>query len=115
MIFSSDLRELTTPQHNILVDNNGAACISEYGLEIVLRDMAPSELTQTNIRWMAPEILGTGGRRIQSGDGGKAADVYSFAMIMFEVCLPRIYPTVHPDISPPTSGPDWYHPVLGPK
>ena len=40
---------------------------------------------------MAPEVLSTTDRYIPSGDGGKAADIYSFAMVMFEVCLSRIY------------------------
>ena len=82
---------LTTPQHNILVDSDGSACISEYGLEIILRDEAPSDLVPTNVRWMAPEVLSARSRRIPSGDDGKAADVYSFAMVMFEVGLPRLY------------------------
>ena len=76
---------LTTSQRNILVDSDGVACISEYGLEVVLRDEASSKPIPANVRWMAPEVLGAGGRRIPTGDRGKAADVYSLAMVMFEV------------------------------
>jgi serine/threonine protein kinase len=63
----------------------------EYGLELVLRDEDSSERIPANVRWMAPEVLGIKDRRVPSGDGGKATDVYSLAMIMFEVCLPRFY------------------------
>ena len=74
-----------------MVDTEGVACISEYGLELVLRDEASSTPIPTNVRWTAPEILSTESRRIPSGDGGKAADVYSLAVVMFEVCLPCLY------------------------
>ena len=67
------------------MDNNGVACISEYGLEVILRIGAPSGSIPTNVRWMAPEVLSAEGKRVPSGDDGKAVDVYSFAMIMFEV------------------------------
>ena len=70
------------------MDSGGVACISEYGLEVVLRDEGSSRSIPGNVRWMAPEILGPKGRRIPSKDSGKAADVYSFAIVMFEVCLP---------------------------
>ena len=85
---------LTTPQHNILVDSSGVACISEYGLEVVLRDEASSKSIPTNVQWVSPEVLGTRDGGILMGDGGKAADVYSFAMIMFEVRLRHLYPAL---------------------
>jgi len=70
------------------VDSDGFACISDYGLETALRDEARAKSIQTNIRWTAPEVLGKENRRVPSGDDGKAADVYSFGIVMFEVCLP---------------------------
>ena len=72
------------------MDSDGIACISEYGLEIVLRGEASTRPIQTNARWTAPEVLDTGCRWILSVDDGKAADIYSFAMVMFEVSLPRL-------------------------
>ena len=51
-----------------------------------MRDEASSESIPTNARWMAPELFDTK-NEILSVDGGKAADVYSFAMVMFEVRL----------------------------
>ena len=66
------------------MDNDGIACVSECGIEIVLRGEAPSKLIPTNVRWMAPEVLSTKNRPIPLGDDGKAADIYSFAVVMFE-------------------------------
>ena len=74
------------------MDGNGVACISEYGLEIALRDEASSKRVSTNFRWMAPELFDVKPRRVPSRDSGKAADVYSLGMVMFEVCLPCLYP-----------------------
>jgi len=76
-----------TPQNNILVDSDGVACISEYGLEGVLRDEPFSKSIPTNVRWMAPEVLPRENKdkRVTSVGDGKCADVYSLAMVMFEV------------------------------
>ena len=78
---------LITPEHNILIDSNGIACVSGYGLETLLRDEASSRSIPTNVRWMAPEVLGAKSGHVPSENNGKATDVYSFAMIMFEVSL----------------------------
>ena len=66
------------------MDINGITCISEYGLEIVLCDKTSKSIL-IDIQWMAPEILGTKPRCIPSGSGGKATDIYSLSMVMFEV------------------------------
>ena len=71
------------------MDGGGYARISDYGLEVVLRGGVSSKSTPTNVRWTAPEVLGTDGGRVPSGDAGKAVDVYSFGMVMFEVRLPH--------------------------
>lgn len=81
-----------TSQRNVLVDSNAVACISYYGLDLVLRG-EPSSKSTASVRWMAPEILLTENRRVTSVDEGKRADVYSFAMVTFEVSLPK--PTPH--------------------
>ena len=83
------------------MDGDGIACISEYGLETVLREEASSKSIPTNVRWIAPEALDTEDRRVPSGDDGKAADIYSFAMIMFEVSIPSICSCIRDCISPP--------------
>ena len=77
---------MTPSQHNVLVNADGYACISDYGLEIVLRDEVCAKPTR-NARWAAPEVLGAPNKRIPSGGDGKAADIYSLGMVMFEVRL----------------------------
>ena len=110
--FVLDEGGLTTSQRNVLVDNDGTACISEYGLEIVLRDAASLMSIPTNIRCMAPEILNTMSGQVPPKDGGKAADVYSFAIVMFEVSsFPHFYPNLYLDNSFPTVDLDGHHSV----
>jgi len=74
------------------VDGDGFAYISDYGLEIVLRDEACIKPIQTNVRWIAPEVLCAKNGSVPFGEDGKAADIYSFGMVMFEVCLSHLYP-----------------------
>jgi len=84
------------------VDSDGIACISECGLELVLRDEASSGSIPTNVRWAAPEVLlaEEKNKRVASVDDGKRADVYSFAMVMFEVGLPFPCSQIRVRISP---------------
>ena len=93
------------------MDSDGFTCISDYGLETVLRDEACTKPIQTNVRWIAPEVLGTKNRRVPLGEHGKAADVYSFGMVMFEVCLSRLYPRSGMYLTP-NADLDWYHSIL---
>jgi serine/threonine protein kinase len=67
------------------MDRNGVACVSEYGLELILREEAPSESFPTNVRWTAPEVISNVNKNKRVEDG-KRADIYSFGMVMFEVC-----------------------------
>jgi len=50
----------------------------------------------TNVRWTAPEVLKykKEDKSVTSVDDGKRADVYSFAVLMFEVGLPYCYSKV---------------------
>ena len=67
------------------MNGDGYACISDYGLEIVLCDDALVKPTKRNVRWAAPEVLGAS--RLPLGDDGKAADIYSLGVVTFEVRL----------------------------
>ena len=68
------------------MDGNGNACVSEYGLEIVLREEASPESFPNNVRWTAPEVISASNKNKRASlDEGKRADMYSFAMVMFEV------------------------------
>ena len=84
----SESKWLITSQDNILVDCDGVAGISKYDLEVVLPDEASLKSIPTNVRRRTAEVPGTSDRRIQSKVDGRAADVYSFTMIAFEVTIP---------------------------
>ena len=74
--------QLTPIQPNILVDDTGRARITDFGLVVVLQNTSFKRafLDDQSVRWMAPEILYT------PGTYSKGADVFSFAMVMVEVC-----------------------------
>jgi len=74
----------STDQPNILVDATGHAMITDCGLAIVTQNLdsirgAPDEHGDST-RWIAPEILDN------RGTYSKEADVFSFAMVVIEVC-----------------------------
>ena len=81
---------LTPNQPTVLVDTTGRARITDCGLAVVTRNLdsvrsAPDE-REHSTRWTAPEILAS------QGTFSKEADVFSFAMVMIEVCYRfRIY------------------------
>ncbi|KAF9789355.1 kinase-like domain-containing protein [Thelephora terrestris] len=60
--------------------------VHEYGLELVLREEASSRSTLANVRWMAPEVLSAENKsKLFTVEDVKRADVYSLAMVMFEI------------------------------
>ena len=73
------------------MDADSFACISEYGLELVLREEASYKSAPSNVRWMAPEVISTEKKdKRVTLDDRKRADVYSLAMVMFEVRPPYL-------------------------
>ena len=76
---------LTSGQANILVDDAGCPRIMDYGLALIPQNSeiqsAQAEHDET-ARWTAPEIV------IEGAPYSKEADVFSFAMVMFEVRCP---------------------------
>ena len=93
------------------MDSNGLACISDYGLEIVLCDEACTKPIQPNIRWIAPEVLVTKRRYVPPGEDGKTADIYSFGMVVFEVRLSCLYSTLELYLNVSPLDIDRYYPV----
>ena len=71
---------------------DGIARVSEYGLELVLREEISPHPIPVNIRWTAPELIFFGDENKQLDvDDGKRADIYSLAMVMFEVGQPCLH------------------------
>jgi len=74
---------LTLGQQNVLVDDSGCARIADFGLAGVTQhlDSIQGALCQhgDTPRWSAPEVL-------KGGAYSKEADIFSFAMVITEVC-----------------------------
>lgn len=69
---------------NILIDEGGHARLTDFGLTSVVRrdtsSLSIQNLGATNATaWAAPEILQGGGSTMEG-------DVFSFAMVVIEVC-----------------------------
>jgi serine/threonine protein kinase len=77
---------LTHVQVNILVNASGRACLADFGLAIVTQNLnsthSASRQRGYTARWAAPEVLSEGSEGLCS----KETDIFSFAMVMVEVC-----------------------------
>ncbi|KAF8834413.1 kinase-like protein, partial [Paxillus ammoniavirescens] len=84
---------------NVLIDGNGRACISDFGLSIVLTKLGGSTYATSShaggtLRWTAPELLDT---RVPEDEDNllnvfptPQSDVYSFGSIMLQVLTGKI-------------------------
>ena len=74
---------LTQRQPNILVDELGHARLTDFGFSMITRNLdsiqGNSERHGFTPRWSAPEVL-------RHWSHSKQADVFSFGMVMYEVC-----------------------------
>lgn len=72
-------------QDNVLISDNGTACLSDFGLSLALDKLAiathGTSLRDVGAtRWMAPERF-----EVSSSGVSMKADIYSFAMVGIEV------------------------------
>lgn len=84
------------PKSNILIDNNGRACLAGFSLLTLIQDEliatsldSPNDTTQrvSGVQWSAPEVL-------KGGRPRKETDIFSLAMVMVEVrCGGYLVPT----------------------
>ncbi|KIJ12138.1 hypothetical protein PAXINDRAFT_137271 [Paxillus involutus ATCC 200175] len=84
---------------NVLIDGNGRACISDFGLSIVLTKLGGSTYATSNhaggtLRWTAPELIDT---QVPEDEDNPPdvlptpqSDVYSFGSIMLQVLTGKI-------------------------
>ncbi|KAG0691860.1 kinase-like domain-containing protein [Suillus ampliporus] len=81
---------------NILVMENGTACLSDFGLSDVLSEFfGASNFSSTiagNIRWGAPELFALPETEdgISTNRPSKEADIYSFGSIMLQVLSGKV-------------------------
>jgi serine/threonine protein kinase len=82
-------------QGNILITRDGKACIADYGILGVFKDLTYEEHKLETLRYMAPERLSEDLFRLTTVVGPtEASDIYSLAMSSFEVRSSVInYPT----------------------
>ncbi|KAK0447351.1 kinase-like domain-containing protein [Desarmillaria tabescens] len=82
---------------NILIDHQGYAIISDFGLSKVMSDFSASSFFAGSMRWMAPEIvraLVEVGSEATMPQVTTASDVYAFGSVCLEVvtgALPYAY------------------------
>jgi len=83
LLQTSFYHHIDTQQQNILVDDSGHAQITDFGLVTMTESLNPNQSPSAQrghcLRWSAPEVL-------LEGKPNKEADIYSFAMVMVEVC-----------------------------
>lgn len=82
-------------QANILVDANGNACLTDFGLAKALESSGTLTGTSTmrgTLRWMAPELLMNDGSDANAGQPTSASDMYATAMVIWEVsCITALW------------------------
>jgi serine/threonine protein kinase len=103
---------LTTLQANILVDDNGAARIADFGLMRIAIDLSTIPLSATTVSsagtvcWMSPELL-----FVQNSLPTLESDCYALGMVIYEVGQlhssqwPSVYPPPGLDRPPTVSSP----------
>ena len=88
----------TNPKANILIDNDGRARLTDFGLaSIIRRDTSVISLQEPDVAgtgaWAAPEVL-------WGGASTKEGDIFTFAMVAVEVCATRVLRGHSPSLLP---------------
>lgn len=92
------------PKANILVDNNGHACVSDFSLLTVAPELqtllSPTKVCGGTAPWMSPELLSPEDFGLEEGCLTKESDIYALGMVIYEVFsgLVPFYPSKAPRI-----------------
>ena len=81
-------RNLPGPKANVLVDDNGCACLAGFSqVTMVLNQsvIAPSAATGGTIRWMSPERLDPNRFGLKENHPTKESDCYALGMVIYEI------------------------------
>ncbi|OCH91487.1 kinase-like protein, partial [Obba rivulosa] len=73
---------------NILVNGQGVACITDFGLSVVLcyeNNSSTASVVQGSLRWMAPEILDPEEFGVERAYLTRESDIHSFSLAMLEI------------------------------
>ena len=79
---------LPDPKANVLVDQNGHACLAGFTFLTIAKDLPtdPSPAAQYGtVRWMGPELLDPGMLGLGNTPPTKKSDCYALGMVIYEV------------------------------
>ena len=85
------LHSLPCSQANILIDENGRACLADFGLLTIVPDQSTAASTFVGggtIQWMSPELLNPEDFNME-GRPTKESDCYALGMVIYEVLSGR--------------------------
>ncbi|KAJ7277826.1 kinase-like domain-containing protein [Mycena rebaudengoi] len=90
---------------NILIDDQGVACITDFGLSKIIDENGFTTSSVGTERYMAPELFivvsrGTNPQPKHGSRTTKSSDTYSFALLVLEWSLIQILTTVPPKRHP---------------
>ena len=79
---------LHSPKSNILIGNDGHACLADFGLLTILSDESTITSTAggaTTAQWMSPELLYPNKFGLKDSHPTRASDCYALGMTIYEV------------------------------
>ena len=78
---------LPNPKTNILINNNGQACLTDFGLLTIASDepTITSSIGATTAQWTSPELLVPNQFGLKESRPTKASDCYALGMVIYEV------------------------------
>jgi len=85
---SPSCTQLISPKANILVDNNGHACLADFSLLTIAPDKETLQTTCIQggtIQWMSPELLDPERFGFPKSRPTKESDCYALGMVVYEV------------------------------
>ncbi|KAF7299457.1 Kinase-like protein [Mycena indigotica] len=81
---------------NILIDDDGHACLTDFGLTVLSDATTQTQHGAGSVRWMAPEILNPTACGLEKFAKTTASDIYAFACVCLE--LYTGFPPFHAEI-----------------
>ena len=75
------------PKTNVLIDNNGHACLADFGLIRITSDepTITSSIRATTAQWMSPELLDPDSFGLKDSRPTEASDCYALGVVIYEV------------------------------
>ena len=90
---SSLYTQLTCSQANVLINNSGHACLTDFSLLTIASDRSiftSSCVQGGTLQWMSPELIDPGGFGLTEIRPTKESDCYALGMVIYEVLSGQI-------------------------